>query len=83
MFNIKNRASSIQHPHEATMTDIEQIQTIRSQTLALLDALPADPNPTYWIDGQRVHWQEYADSLHRTIDWCDRKLAEYQPFEVR
>jgi hypothetical protein len=30
-----------------------------------------------------VHWQEYAESLQRTIDWCDRKLAEYQPFEVR
>ena len=65
------------------MSDVQQIQSIRSQTLTQLDALRADPKPSYWIDGQRVHWQEYADALQRTIDWCDRKLAEYEPFEVR
>jgi hypothetical protein len=65
------------------MTDVQQIQSIRSQTLAQLDALRADPKPSYWIDGQRVLWQEYADSLQRTVDWCDQKLSEYQPFEVR
>jgi hypothetical protein len=65
------------------MTDLEQIQSIRSQTLTQLDALRADPKPSYWIDGQRVHWEEYAKSLQHTIDWCDQKLAEYQPFEVR
>jgi hypothetical protein len=65
------------------MTDIQQIQSIRSQTLAQLDELRADPKPSYWLDGQRVYWQEYAESLQRTIDWCDRKLAEWEPFEVR
>ena len=65
------------------MTDIEQIQSIRSQTLAQLDALRADPKPTYWIDGHRVQWQEYAESLQRTIEWCDQKLADNEPFEVR
>ena len=65
------------------MTDIEQIQSIRSQTLTQLNALRAAPKPSYWIDGQRVHWQEYADSLQRTVDWCDQKLADYAPFEVR
>jgi hypothetical protein len=65
------------------MNDIQQIQSIRSQTLTQLDDLRADPKPSYWIDGQRVQWQEYADSLQRTVDWCDQKLLEYQPFEVR
>ncbi len=65
------------------MTDAEQIQSIRSQTLAQLIELRASPKPSYWIDGQRVHWQEYADSLQRTVDWCDQKLVDYQPFEVR
>lgn len=65
------------------MTDIEQLQTIRSLSLAQLEQLRADPKPTYWLDGQRVHWQQYGESLQQTIDWCDRKLAEYQPFEVR
>ena len=65
------------------MTDIQQIQSIRSQTLAQLDSLRANPIPTYWIDGQRVHWQEYAESLQKTVDWCDQKLVDYEPFEVR
>jgi hypothetical protein len=65
------------------MTDFEQIQSIRSQTLSQLASIRADPKPSYWIDGQRVLWQEYADSLQRTVDWCDQKLTEYQPFEVR
>ncbi len=64
------------------MTDIEQIQSIRSQTLAQLDALRAAPKPSYWIDGQRVQWQEYADSLQRTVDWCDQRLVDYAPFEI-
>ena len=65
------------------MNDIEQIQSIRANTLAVLDMVRGNPKPTYWIDGQRVLWQEYADSLQRTVDWCDQKLAEYAPFEVR
>ena len=45
------------------MTDVEYIQSIRSQTLTQLNDLRANPKPTYWIDGQRVHWQEYVDAL--------------------
>jgi hypothetical protein len=65
------------------MSDIEQIQAIRSQSLSQLDDLRANPKPTYWLDGQRVHWQQYAESLQTTVDWCDQKLVDYQPFEVR
>ncbi len=65
------------------MTDIEQVRSIRIQTLAQLDEIRATPKPTYWIDGQRVHWQEYIDSLQKTVDWCDQKLVEAEPFEVR
>jgi hypothetical protein len=65
------------------MSDIEQIQAIRSQSLSQLDDLRANPKPTYWLDGQRVHWQQYAESLQTTVEWCDQKLIDYQPFEVR
>jgi hypothetical protein len=64
------------------MSDVAQIHAIRSQTLAQLEQLRADPKPTYWLDGQRVHWEQYAESLQRTVDWCDGKLSEYEPFEV-
>jgi len=65
------------------MNEIQQIESIRSQSLAQLDELRANPKPTYWLDAQRVHWEQYAESLQRTVDWCDRKLAAYEPFEVR
>ena len=42
------------------MTDVEQIQSIRSQTLTQLEELRADPKPTYWLDGQRVHRGDYT-----------------------
>jgi hypothetical protein len=65
------------------MTDTEQIAAIRSQVFARIAEIRAEPKPTYWIDGQRVHWQEYVESLEASLDWCDRKLAEYEPFEIR
>lgn len=64
------------------MSDIEQLQTIRAQTLAQLQEVRAQLKPTYWVDGQRVHWEQYADALQRTIDWCDLKLHAAEPFEV-
>lgn len=62
--------------------DTDQLEQIRNQTLSQLQEIRASPKPTYWIDGQRVHWEQYADSLQRTIDWCDRKISEVSPFEV-
>ena len=36
------------------MTEIEQIQSIRNQSLVQLDELRASPKPTYWLDGQHA-----------------------------
>lgn len=65
------------------MNDEQQIATIRSQTLALIQQLRTDPKPTYWLEGQRIHWEQYVESLQRTVDWCDQKLNDLRPFEVR
>lgn len=62
--------------------DISQIQAIRTQTLAQIQEVRATLKPTYWIDGQRVHWEQYVESLQRTVDWCDHKLNEASPYEV-
>lgn len=62
--------------------DSEQIQTIRSQTLAQIQQVRSELKPTYWIDGQRVHWEQYVESLQRTVDWCDQRLREANPFEI-
>ena len=64
-------------------TDREQLETIKSQALAQLVELRVGPKPTYTIDGQTVSWQSYVESLERTIDWCDRKLTENEPFEIQ
>ncbi|TWT85587.1 hypothetical protein Pla123a_03940 [Posidoniimonas polymericola] len=64
-------------------TDATQLQTIRQQTLDLIEEIRLNPKPTYWLDGQRVHWQEYVESLERSVDWCDKKLFECEVFEIR
>ena len=64
-------------------SDLEQIRTIKSQTLAIIAELTASPKPTYYIDGQTVSWSDYLARLEATVDWCERKLAGQEPFEIR
>lgn len=64
-------------------SDVEQIQTVKSQTLALLAEVTAAPKPSYSIDGQQVSWGDYLSQLQATIGWCDAKLTGYEPFEER
>ena len=63
-------------------TDLEQIRTVRTQTLAIIAELTAKPKPTYYIDGQTVSWNSYLKNLQATVDWCERKLAGEEPFEI-
>lgn len=65
------------------MDDTTQLIAIRSQTMDQIQQIRASPKPTYWMDGQRVHWQQYVESLQQTVDWCDAKLSAAAPFEVR
>ena len=65
------------------MSDREQIESIRSLTLAQLVELRANPKPTYSIDGQTISWTAYIQSLQETVDWCDAKLVGLEPFEVQ
>ena len=65
------------------MSDRQQIESIRAQTLAQLIDLRANPKPTYSIDGQTVSWTDYVRSLQETIDWCDAKLIGLAPFELQ
>ena len=64
------------------MTDAETIALVRTQTLALIAAITSEPKPTYAIDGQSVAWADYLARLQDTVDWCDRKLAGEEPFEI-
>ena len=63
-------------------SDSEQIRTILGQTLAIIVDVTANPKPTYYIDEQTVSWNEYLARLQATVDWCERKLAGQEPFEI-
>ena len=62
-------------------TEAEQIRTIKSQTLAVLAEVTANPKPSYAIDGQSVSWGDYLAQLRQTVRWCDEQLAGQEPFE--
>lgn len=64
-------------------TNIQQLETIRTQTLAQLVELRANPKPTYSIDGQTVSWTAYLASLERTVEWCNEQLRGLDPAEVQ
>jgi hypothetical protein len=64
------------------MTDAETIAAIRTQTLALLAAITAEPKPSYSIDGQSMAWTDYLAQLRQMIAWCDEKLAGIEPVEI-
>lgn len=64
-------------------TDVEQIATIKSQTLARMAEITAQPKPTYQIDGQSVAWGDYLTRLQQTVDWCNEQLAGEAPIEVQ
>ena len=64
------------------MSDSATIQTIKSQTLAVIVEITANPKPTYSIDGQLVAWNEYLRQLQATADWCDRQLVTTEPVEL-
>ena len=39
--------------------------------------------PVVTVDDWHVTWPALLADLQGTVDWCDRKLAEYEPYEVR
>jgi len=61
--------------------DQEQLQTIKTQTLALIAQITATPKPSYSIDGQSVSWTDYLAQLTQTTAWCDQQLARGETFE--
>jgi len=64
-------------------SDIQQITLIKTQTLARIAEITAEPKPTYQIDGQMVVWGDYLNRLQKTVDWCDAQLAAQSPVEVQ
>lgn len=64
-------------------SDLEQLELIRTRTLALIADLTTNPKPSYSIDGQSISWGDYLAQLRKTVDWCEQKLAGEDPFEIQ
>ncbi len=62
---------------------LNQLRTIRSQTLAIIEEITKSPKPTYAIDGQSVSWETYLKQLQSTVSWCNTQLASESPCEIR
>ena len=62
-------------------SDAEQVATVKTQTLARMAEITAQPKPTYNVDGQMSAWGDYLKQLQQTVDWCNEKLAGEEPFE--
>lgn len=65
------------------MSNATTIATIKSQTLAVIAEITAQPKPTYQIDGQMIAWAGYLAQLQETVDWCNAQLAAETPIEVQ
>lgn len=63
-------------------TDLEQLATIKSQTLARIAEITSSPKPSYSINGQSVSWGEYLKQLQDTVAWCDDQSSANDPGEV-
>jgi hypothetical protein len=62
---------------------VEQIESIRSQTLTQIADLLGTTGPMLVVDATVTPWPPLLAPLVAMVDWCDRKLAEYDPYEVR
>ena len=63
--------------------DVSQVEAIRNQALLQMQDLMATAGPTIPVNGVDVLWAPLLAPLQRTLDWCDGKLSDYQPYEVR
>jgi hypothetical protein len=63
--------------------DISQVEAIRNQALLQMQDLLATAGPTVTVNGVETLWAPLLTPLQRTIDWCDGKLSDSQPYEVR
>ena len=54
--------------------DLKMFKAIRTQTLAIIARVTADPTAEYTIDGQVVSWADYLIWLSDAVVWCERKM---------
>ena len=64
------------------MSNQQQLEAIKANTLAQMAAVSAERKPTYSENGQSFAWTEYLEHLQRRVDWCNQQLAGEDPIEI-
>lgn len=63
------------------MTNLENLQTIRSNIISELASITASRKPTYSIDGQSVSWDQYRISLMQMLKEVNEQINAESPYE--
>lgn len=63
-------------------TNAENLATIKSNALATLATISADPKPSYSIGDRTISWTEYQEMLMKQVAWCDAQANADSPAEV-
>ena len=63
------------------MANADQINAIKTNTLAQMAEVSAQKKPSYTEGGQTFQWTEYLEHLQRRVDWCNQQLTAEEPFE--
>ena len=61
---------------------LSTLQTIKTQILANIQEVTANPKPNYSIDGQSVSWGSYLDSLYKQLNQINDQINQAEPYEV-
>jgi hypothetical protein len=64
------------------MSEATTLATIKSNILAQLEDLSANPKPNYSIDGQQVSWQSHFDSLMMNLERINHQINASEPYEI-
>ena len=62
--------------------DVSQIEALRTAALAQMQTLLDSAGPTVTVGDAELPWAPWLAALEGAVDWCDRKLAEYAPYEA-
>jgi hypothetical protein len=66
------------------MTVADDLNTIKNNILSNLKEITDVKKPNYEIDGQKISWQDYFDSLMSNLDKVNMQIdRESGPFEER
>jgi hypothetical protein len=67
---------------DSPSSDAASLATIRTNLLARIAEVTANPKPNYSVDGQSFSWQSYLDSLMKNLDAINAQINAESPFEI-